>query len=496
MDGAVAHTRLRGIRRFNFEPPSYAVEINPDSNSNNNDANRVPNIIKRTRRVSHPTAAAGSRSFSSDSSQSLVFTFASIAVIVMVYTFIRLFQSGRFSFFGYRADSSSLTGTFVSRNNTCFNTIQGAKLVTDNSGAVCERSSLDVSNCCRNGLILDKLSCKTCRADLRCCSSFEYCVSCCLLHRKIQERVKAGGEDMSSTHGRLHPEQPLSPALSPSSSLSASAQQSQGADPYSSSPPYRNINSFRPYTTSSPSVSTPENHKNNQETREEQQSLASNNNHRLQRYPMSVNLNHENDEAEKRIGNEWTKTSRSENGALLARPKNYDHRASNAGSSWHQDEEESESEDELWWSEWVTFDECLRLCRTSSKSLKSGNKYRSTLKHCYDDGLDLLNSTLSNFRIIVASLGVSCTQACAGQSMLCHEDYLQKINDCDHLSQFFPCEAGCDHSQGVDQPAYVDISAAKGYRPGLCLVNSEPSYFDCDGSHEFTRRLCACVPRK
>src|SRR5690349_21463889 len=41
------------------------------------------------------------------------------------------------------------------------------------------------------------------------------------------------------------------------------------------------------------------------------------------------------------------------------------------------------------------FDACLHTCRTSSRSLKGGNQYRSGLRYCFSDEADpsLLNTT-------------------------------------------------------------------------------------------------------
>jgi len=72
-------------------------------------------------------------------------------------------------------------------NMTCSNTIQGKSLLTDSFGSVCLRKDVLANGCCNPTKRLGKLDCKTCRLDLGCCSSFEYCVSCCLAQRHHQD---------------------------------------------------------------------------------------------------------------------------------------------------------------------------------------------------------------------------------------------------------------------------------------------------------------------
>lgn len=61
----------------------------------------------------------------------------------------------------------------------CVNSVQGKELLVDSRGVVCERQDVDAdSGCCVQGL--DRLSCRSCRHDLHCCHSYEYCISCCI----------------------------------------------------------------------------------------------------------------------------------------------------------------------------------------------------------------------------------------------------------------------------------------------------------------------------
>lgn len=67
----------------------------------------------------------------------------------------------------------------------CLNTKQGVQLLSDNYGAVCHRHDVNSDGCCAR--YIDRYSCKTCREELKCCESFEYCVSCC-----VKTRLSAG----------------------------------------------------------------------------------------------------------------------------------------------------------------------------------------------------------------------------------------------------------------------------------------------------------------
>uniref|UniRef100_A0A2P2M188 SREBP regulating gene protein n=2 Tax=Rhizophora mucronata TaxID=61149 RepID=A0A2P2M188_RHIMU len=62
---------------------------------------------------------------------------------------------------------------------TCRNTVQGRYLLSDDNGHVCDALSVDPqSRCCpEKG---EKFSCRGCNLLSQCCSSYEFCVSCCL----------------------------------------------------------------------------------------------------------------------------------------------------------------------------------------------------------------------------------------------------------------------------------------------------------------------------
>jgi hypothetical protein len=195
-----------------------------------------------------------------------------------------------------------------------------------------------------------------------------------------------------------------------------------------------------------------------------------------------------------------------------------------------------------------SFDRCLHLCRTSSRSIRHGNQYKTgILKHCYTEGEHSIPLDMGSARIVVGEQGVSCSRACnayRGENVpsapttsdnpspspngaeedaenpetpspflppatenlfICHESFLPLLNNCDTMKKYFGCKADeCENSSGGDQPALLppkgssaaalgDRFDASGRPRGTCLINSDPKLFDCEGHHADTRRLCACV---
>lgn len=88
----------------------------------------------------------------------------------------------------FKIKSSEVT---VASSSSCMRTRQGGSQVTDSNGIVCNRDELDQNKCCplRAG---DSFSCNTCDASTKCCSVYEYCVSCCVrpAHRKELEHLR------------------------------------------------------------------------------------------------------------------------------------------------------------------------------------------------------------------------------------------------------------------------------------------------------------------
>lgn len=62
----------------------------------------------------------------------------------------------------------------------CRNSIQGALLIVDERGFVCNRKDLSASGCCHSGgESTRRYECTDCQSN-NCCSIYEHCVSCCL----------------------------------------------------------------------------------------------------------------------------------------------------------------------------------------------------------------------------------------------------------------------------------------------------------------------------
>lgn len=139
------------------------------------------------------------------------------------------------------------------------------------------------------------------------------------------------------------------------------------------------------------------------------------------------------------------------------------------------------------------FEQCLYSCRTSSHSLKHGNKYNSDLRHCYGPQGSLtqqlqlagpagggataqpLNPGAS--RVIKSSPGGSCRDACLDGGMVCQEAFLERGNACAALAELFPepCSRGC--ASGLDLPFLpaVMLDPASGlaqlHQDSRCVLN-------------------------
>lgn len=104
------------------------------------------------------------------------------------------------------------------------------------------------------------------------------------------------------------------------------------------------------------------------------------------------------------------------------------------------------------------------------------------------------------FRLQRADRNVSCEKACETLGLQCTTSSLEYANSCERLSQVMPdrCQVGCAYETGKDLPARVD-DAAPLQTAGMCLIaetgSAEDGQLDCKGSHEWTRRSCACVQK-
>ncbi|XP_003741090.1 UPF0454 protein C12orf49 homolog [Galendromus occidentalis] len=85
--------------------------------------------------------------------------------------------------------ANSFRWTTNTTSLTCRNSLQGPQWVADDRGYVCNRTLLLSSGCCDADQGLERYPCDSC-AD-GCCSSYEFCISCCLRpqQRPTLERV-------------------------------------------------------------------------------------------------------------------------------------------------------------------------------------------------------------------------------------------------------------------------------------------------------------------
>eukprot|EP00933_Yihiella_yeosuensis_P072446 TRINITY_DN8082_c1_g4_i1.p1 TRINITY_DN8082_c1_g4~~TRINITY_DN8082_c1_g4_i1.p1 ORF type:complete len:578 (+),score=76.01 TRINITY_DN8082_c1_g4_i1:266-1999(+) len=94
-------------------------------------------------------------------------------------------------------------------------------------------------------------------------------------------------------------------------------------------------------------------------------------------------------------------------------------------------------------------------------------------------------------RLEAARAGESCDSVCQRLGHRCVQRQLEYANACEHLKQYFPCEAGCGHQVGQEIPCYVHDKSRD--TAGQCLVTDEAAP-SCEAKHPSTTRLCVCVP--
>ncbi|XP_072950364.1 uncharacterized protein [Typha angustifolia] len=146
------------------------------------------------------------------------------------------------------------------------------------------------------------------------------------------------------------------------------------------------------------------------------------------------------------------------------------------------------------------FDFCAGRCRHNSASVVHENAYASDFHHCYKlrfnfSGLIESNSEarLAGIDILVARQGESCNSVCTTKGQSCVPNRLFLLNKCELLQKHMSCKSGCFASTGEDQPAEVVDDAPNHMNPGACLYTQMEDMLTCDGSHEYTRRLCPCA---
>ncbi|CAA7396451.1 unnamed protein product [Spirodela intermedia] len=147
------------------------------------------------------------------------------------------------------------------------------------------------------------------------------------------------------------------------------------------------------------------------------------------------------------------------------------------------------------------FDFCAGRCRHSSASVVHENAYASDFHHCFSlpsnssGGVseEFSEARLAGINIVVGSQGENCNSVCKSRRQSCVPNKLPVLNKCDYLRRHMSCKSGCLTSVGADQPAEVVDDAPTDLNPGACLFTRLESMLSCDGSHQYTRRLCPCA---
>ncbi|KAI3498108.1 hypothetical protein L1887_33859 [Cichorium endivia] len=147
------------------------------------------------------------------------------------------------------------------------------------------------------------------------------------------------------------------------------------------------------------------------------------------------------------------------------------------------------------------FDYCSGRCRHNSESVVHENAYLSDFHHCFAPPSNVsvgitdsqIEIRLIGINVIVGKQGESCDSACKTVGQSCVGSKFALINQCEIMQKYMKCRGSCLASIGADQPAEVVDDAPRDLNPGACLYTRRPSLLSCDGSHQYTRRLCPCA---
>ncbi|GAB5371643.1 hypothetical protein AAMO2058_001597600 [Amorphochlora amoebiformis] len=139
------------------------------------------------------------------------------------------------------------------------------------------------------------------------------------------------------------------------------------------------------------------------------------------------------------------------------------------------------------WARESRFKECSSRCRTTSKMLLHGNRYRHNYRHCYWEGSHepSLPSDHTKPELVTSDKGLDCQVTCSKKGKRCHEDFLASINTCEVLEKHFQCGGRCIIKKSPVAPSF---SPKRG-----CNVNDHPRHFDCEGAIPGHQRLCVCI---
>nr|DAD25455.1 TPA_asm: hypothetical protein HUJ06_026919 [Nelumbo nucifera] len=148
----------------------------------------------------------------------------------------------------------------------------------------------------------------------------------------------------------------------------------------------------------------------------------------------------------------------------------------------------------------TVFDFCCGRCRHNSESVVHENAYSSDFHHCFSlpsnssGTVDTnLEASLAGINIVIGRQGESCNSVCRSKGQSCVPNKLLVLNKCELLQKYMSCNGACLASIGSDQPAEVVGDAPRHLNPGACLYTRMQTMLSCDGSHQYTKRLCPCA---
>ena len=92
----------------------------------------------------------------------------------------------------------------------------------------------------------------------------------------------------------------------------------------------------------------------------------------------------------------------------------------------------------------------------------------------------------------------SCNDLCASKQGSCSHGSMHKINNCDELRMYYPCEAGCDVIDDDTRPfpGYIAAKTATSENPAKCFAVSESAPLSCSTKSDKIHRLCVCSREK
>ena len=148
------------------------------------------------------------------------------------------------------------------------------------------------------------------------------------------------------------------------------------------------------------------------------------------------------------------------------------------------------------------FDYCRAACRTTSRSTEHENAYIGERRFCFSEerrprSTDHIELDVGEF-VAGGEVDKSCNDLCALKQGSCSHGSMQKINNCDELRMYYPCEAGCEviDDDTSPFPGYMAAKIATSDNPAKCFAVSESAPLSCSTKSDKIHRLCVCLREK